>query len=109
MGLKISDDFVTVYDELVLTPRTTKYAAEQKSRRTRIGFEAPRAYAAKTNRHFHAVGDTTVARALAAAAQSLANAPAEIKELNVAIMDVLDHPGTKTREEELRSLCSRLP
>ena len=45
------DQFVPIFDGITRSRRTTKYAAEQKARRLRIGFEALRAYGDKENRH----------------------------------------------------------
>ena len=45
------EQFVPVFDEIIHSPRQTKYSAEQKARRLRIGFEALRAYGEKENRH----------------------------------------------------------
>ena len=45
------EQFVPVFDEIIHSRRQTRYAAEQKARRLRIGFEALRAYGEKENRH----------------------------------------------------------
>jgi len=46
-----ANKYLTVYDELVKSPRTTAYAAQQQARRIRIGFEALRSFLIKDNRH----------------------------------------------------------
>lgn len=45
------ENFVTVFDEMKLTPRTTKYAIEQKARRCRIAFGELNQYFLKKNRN----------------------------------------------------------
>jgi Alw26I/Eco31I/Esp3I family type II restriction endonuclease len=102
-------NFVTVYDALVCTNRTTKYAVEQKSRRTRIGFEALRAYAAKPNRHCITVSDARVECALHEAECVLLSARPEIQALNVELLGLLAEPGTKINEDKMREVCEKLP
>lgn len=107
-GLEIID-FVTSYRELQCSARETKYAAEQKSRRLRIGFEALRSYSSKSNRHFKEVDAPMVGVNLEHAHQALRNAPQRLLELDKDILRVLEQPGTRILEEELRQVCRRLP
>ena len=103
------DDFVTMFGALVCSPRTTKYATEQKARRLRIGFEALRSYAAKTNRHYTPIRSTGVERELRLANETLANSENGIQVLNREIIAVLDLPSTSTHEEALRRLTAKVP
>jgi Alw26I/Eco31I/Esp3I family type II restriction endonuclease len=107
-GLAI-EDYVTTYRALHSIARTTKYAAEQKSRRMRIGFEALRSYSTKTNRHFKTVHTEAIERRLRQAHQALSDGPAHILQLDREILSILDQPGTHTCEEALRGVCTRLP
>lgn len=50
IGLHV-DKFITSYERLEASPKSPQYAAEQKSRRIRIAFEALHAYGQKDNRH----------------------------------------------------------
>jgi Alw26I/Eco31I/Esp3I family type II restriction endonuclease len=53
------EDHLTVFDNLTRTPRTTKYAAEQKARRCRIAFRELLIYFQKGNRNSFVVRDAT--------------------------------------------------
>lgn len=105
----VIEDFVTKYGALICRDRTTKYATEQKARRLRIGFEALRSYAAKSNRHFIAVRTAAIERALRLASEALDLVDGDIHVLNREITALLDQPSTNTHEEALRMLSSRVP
>lgn len=103
------DDFVVKFSRLHSKRRTTKYAAEQKARRLRVGFEALRSYSGKTNRHFKPVRGPAVDSALAKVARSLKRVGDEIASLDQQIIATLDQPGTSSPEGELRKLSGRIP
>lgn len=105
----VIEDFVTKYRRLVCQGRTTKYAQEQKVRRLRIGFEALRSYAAKANRHYKPISTDAVTCALELANEALTTSGHNIQVLDNQILTLLDQPSTLSHEEELRSLCSRIP
>jgi Alw26I/Eco31I/Esp3I family type II restriction endonuclease len=105
----VIEDFVTKYGALICSHRTTKYATEQKARRLRIGFEALRSYAIKSNRHYTPIRSTGVERELRLANESLARAENDIQVLNREIIAVLDQPSTSTHEEALRRLSVKVP
>lgn len=102
-------DFVTVPGTVLKEARTTKYSAEQKARRVRVGFQALRMYGSKTNRHFYAISDSTMERCIKMAEKALERAPKKVLEMNSHIIEILDHPGTASFEEQLRELCQLLP
>lgn len=105
----VIEDFVTKYGALICSPRTTKYATEQKARRLRIGFEALRSYTSKSNRHYTPIDSTAVEHEIKLAVESLARAENGIQELNREIFAVLDQPSTSTHEEALRKLSAKVP
>jgi Alw26I/Eco31I/Esp3I family type II restriction endonuclease len=106
-NLKI-EDFVTVYSNIISTPRTTKYASEQKSRRLRVGFMALKAYESKENRHFYKIDGKKINDAINEAERALGRVDRVIKLMDTEILELLGKPGTPTFEEQLRSLTSRL-
>jgi Alw26I/Eco31I/Esp3I family type II restriction endonuclease len=105
----VIEDFVTKYGALSCRDRTTKYATEQKARRLRIGFEALRSYALKSNRHFIPVRTDKTDRALRLANEALALVDSDLQALNREIIALLDQPKTTTHEEALRLLSASVP
>jgi Alw26I/Eco31I/Esp3I family type II restriction endonuclease len=105
----VIEDFVTTYGAVVCHDRTTKYATEQKARRLRIGFEALRLYAAKSNRHYIPIRTVAVKSALQLTDEVLNRADLEIKVLGGELLTLLDQPATSTHEEALRRLSVRVP
>jgi Alw26I/Eco31I/Esp3I family type II restriction endonuclease len=92
-------DFVTKFDELELARRETKYVAEQKARRVRIGFDALHTYGTKLNRHNILILKTEMTPQLQEALKILDSLPEEIKELDKKLHSLL-----KTKNEtELRT------
>lgn len=105
----VIEDFVTKYGALICRDRKTKYATEQKARRLRIGFEALRSYAAKSNRHYIPIRTVVVERALRLADDVLSSADSDIRALNDEVTTLLDQPSTSTHEEALRGISERIP
>jgi len=106
------EDYVPVFDAVVHTPRRTKYAAEQKARRLRIGFEALRAYGEKENRHasiIPVVVTRRVIRHLDDALDALAGAPPELVVLNGKLRDALGESDAQSGEQALRTLSASVP
>jgi hypothetical protein len=64
-------DHLTVFDELKRTPRTSRYAAEQKARRCRVAFGELFSYFQKRNRNALVVRDETSDKLLAATIAAL--------------------------------------
>lgn len=105
-------NYIPIYDTLVHTPRTTKYAMEQKARRLRIGFTALKAYGDKENRHTSIV-PTVIDEA---AKHHLSNAIGFLKEnsgataqLDVELKNALLEIDVKSGDHLLRSLSSKIP
>ncbi len=102
-------DFITTFDSVSRVPRSTRYASEQKARRVRVGFEALRAYAARSNRHLMTVEDPAFDLELERALAALRNAPQEILEMNERLLSTLQGGSEGAQEEELRSLSAAIP
>lgn len=106
------EEYVPVFEAVVHTPRRTKYAAEQKARRLRIGFEALRAYGAKENRHVSIIPvviTRRVIRHLDDALDALAGAPAELVMLNGKLHEALSESDAQSGEQALRRLSASVP
>lgn len=104
--------FVPVFDEINYAPRTTKYAAEQKARRLRIGFEALRAYREKENRH----GAASLSHVMSsvepytlAARDALSKAGNEVRRLDEEIAAALADPDALLRDQKLRTISTKVP
>jgi len=102
-------DFITTFDSIARVPRNTRYAAEQKARRVRIGFEALRAYGARSNRHLSEVDDPDFNQALERTLAALRNAPNGVLEMDQRLLRTLQGSSEGVREEELRELSSAIP
>lgn len=105
----VIDDFVTKPGALLSRDRKTKYAAEQKARRLRIGFEALRSSVGKANRRFLPIMTPPVFEALRSALDVLGASRDEIRSLDRAILSILDRPATRACEEALRAACAMIP
>jgi hypothetical protein len=102
------EDFVTRC-ELTMSPRGTKYAAEQKARRLRVGFEALAKYASKGNRHFKAVVTPEIEASLASAFACLRSRSKKLQLFDAAILNLVERSETKKAEEALREICGKVP
>ena len=104
-----SVDFLTVYDHIIETPRTTKYSSEQKSRRIRVGFDALRTYKEKENRHSFIVAEDRVNLLVSQSIEILDNVSIKIKKLDVELGHILfPHDGVVS-EDKLRNFSSTFP
>jgi Alw26I/Eco31I/Esp3I family type II restriction endonuclease len=107
-GLAIDEEFVTVFEACVKSPRLTKYAQEQKARRLRIAFEALRSYNAKENRHRFIIEDARIEELVATAFRALERVPPDVKKINKTLQRLL--VGTeRASEEALREIAQRIP
>lgn len=102
------ENFVTRC-ELTMSPRGTKYAAEQKARRLRVGFEALAKYASKKNRHFKAIVTPKIEASLDSAFASLRSRSRKLQLFDAAILGLVEKAGTKKAEESLREICGKVP
>lgn len=99
-----SEEFLTRFDQISRTARTTKYASEQKARRLRVGFAALGLSAEKENRH-QGFSSEIIERLMERIDDTLAQAPEETLVLNQRILQAL----TEGDEEKLRELCELIP
>ena len=99
------ESFVPVFDTIKHNPRKTKYAAEQKARRLRIGFEALRAYGEKENRHVSIIPVAFTEGALS----MLKDAPEELGVLDSELQKVISNSDAQSGEQALRSLAASVP
>ncbi|MFO9077170.1 Alw26I/Eco31I/Esp3I family type II restriction endonuclease [Legionella pneumophila serogroup 1] len=102
-------DFLTSYDSIVETPRTTKYSIEQKARRIRVGFDALRNYKEKENRHSFIVAEDRVNILLKDAINSLQNTSKEINCLDNELFYILFPSNGVISEEALRNFTCKFP
>ncbi len=91
-GLRVVDH-VTHFSAMHRTPRTTKYAIEQKARRCRIAFDALRAYFKKKNRNEFVVSTPVSDAAVENAIHVLEAAPAELQKIDRQVARVLKKSG----------------
>ena len=106
------EEFIPVYDAVKHTPRQTKYAAEQKARRLRIGFEALRTYGEKENRHAKIIPEVVArggADQLEAALRVLRSAKGSIQKLDEELDSALFCSNAMSGDQELRRLSSLVP
>lgn len=107
-NLRVDQEFVTVYDQIVHTPRKTKYAQEQKARRLRVAFEALRTYGVKENRHTFMVDDPRIDEQIAVTLRALEQAPKQIRVLDKELGELL-FSKEGVSEEALRDVTQRIP
>ena len=108
----VVEEFVPVFDRIVRSPRQTKYAAEQKARRLRIGFEALRAYGEKENRHAstNSVALTcSVMGHIDGALKVLERGRGSVEELDLALSKALAESDVKAGEQRLREISGDIP
>lgn len=102
-----TENHITVYDEMIKTPRSTKYAGEQKARRLRVAFAALRDYVQKENRNAYVIGSRDIEARISDALQILDAAGDAVVELNGTLYELLNAPLLD--EERLRRISSDLP
>ncbi|MFW3615535.1 Alw26I/Eco31I/Esp3I family type II restriction endonuclease [Billgrantia antri] len=104
--------FIPVFDAVKHTPRLTKYAAEQKARRLRIGLEALRAYGEKENRHASIIPEIALRGGVihpAASLRALNSARETVQQLDEELNSALCTSNAQIGEQELRRLSSLIP
>ena len=102
------ENFITVFDELIASPRNNKYATEQKARRLKVGFEALRAYKEKENRHVSVIAKDDVDLILKEAVNIL-NKADTFREFDLIIKDTLLPTEGIISEEKVRAIVSKFP
>lgn len=103
------DDYITKFDEIKTTQRTTKYTREQKARRIRVAFETLSSYLSKDNRHQYVVQSSEIKSHIDSALTRLDNCSRNTKELNNELRKLLEAVDKKEAEKELRIITSKLP
>lgn len=104
-----AEDFITIFDEFVEKPRTTKYSSEQKARRIRIGFEALRTYIEKNNRHSFEVEVDAVSALVEDAVNILDNSSQEIRDLDAQVKSIIFSEDGGRSEFALREWSQSFP
>ena len=98
---------LTVFDKLKRTPRTTKYADEQKARRCRIAFSELITYFRKGNRNSFVVRDATSDKLLDAVVAALKTDIAATAKLDKALIAAGKAAGG-TSDKAFRELLSQI-
>ncbi len=102
-------DFLTCFDKISVVTRDTKYSAEQKARRIRIGFEALRTYKEKNNRHSFIVAEKVVDQQVKSALSHLDSIDKKLKEFDVEIGKILFPTDGIISEKKLRDFTKTFP
>jgi Alw26I/Eco31I/Esp3I family type II restriction endonuclease len=95
---------IVVFDKQVRTKRITKYAAEQKVRRLRIGFAELFTYFKKESRNAYVVASATSESHIVGTLADLQKANAAVKGLNSNLGDALNSPQSQIESRLLRML-----
>ncbi len=95
------ENHLTVFDRIERTPRTTKYAEQQKVRRCRVAFQELKTYFAKLNRNSFVVRTPASDKLLEDALQTLAQDAAATQALDAALKQA-------TTDAAFRSLLPQL-
>lgn len=103
------ENHVTVFDQIVRTSRTTKYAAEQKARRCRIAFDSLHSYFEKESRNALVISNSAIEAEVRKALAGLQRAPVAIRSFNDKIKAVLTKGKKDKLDSSLRSILSSLP
>lgn len=101
------EDHITAFDEMVHTPRITKYAGEQRARRLRVAFAALRDYVQKENRNAYVISNGEIEALIDEALQILGASSANTGALNERLAELLSAPLLD--EEALRVLSAAVP
>lgn len=106
------EEYVPKFDEVNHFRRRTKYAAEQKARRIRIGFEALRTYGEKDNRHTLIISEVERQGCSVypkEALSALDSARETVKELDAELEGAIHYSDAQASEQELRRLSQLVP
>jgi hypothetical protein len=101
------EDHLAVFDKFKRTPRTTKYADEQKARRCRIAFTELFTYFQKSNRNSFVVGNAASNKLLQAAVAALTTDAAKTAKLDKALMTAAK-ANTGTSDAAFRELLPQI-
>lgn len=104
-----TDNFITKYDDIKSTPRTTKYSAEQKARRIRIGLQALEGYKEKDNRHLYLVLDDSISETIDSAIKAIDCVPSDINNLNKELESILFPSNGAISDFDLRDFSNKFP
>lgn len=97
---------LTRLDRLVHSPRTTKYAVEQKARRLRVAFDALRDYVGKENRNAFVISNDGIEAAIREAICEL-DAAGRVRRLDRELAAVLSTEVSS--DEVLRDVVVKVP
>lgn len=103
------ENFETAFDDVILTPRTTKFATEQKARRLRVGYEALRTYLMKLNRHAYIVSNDEVEKEKEKLLEYLKDNAILLSPIDQAIETVIFPTNGIILEEDIRKLINESP
>lgn len=101
------EDHLTRIDELVHSPRTTKYAVEQQARRLRVAFDALWDYVGKENRNAFVITSDAIEQAIRNAICELDASDNAEKGLDKELEDVLS--AEVSSDEALRAVVVKVP
>jgi Alw26I/Eco31I/Esp3I family type II restriction endonuclease len=106
IGLR-AENHLTTFDQLVRSPRITKYAVEQKARRIRIAFSSLADYHRKENRSAYVIASAAVDDEIRRGITELQSIRSVTADLDKQIDAILHDESIS--EEDLRALVSTLP
>jgi len=101
--------YLTVFATMTRTPRTTKYAIEQKARRCRVALRALHDYFAKANRSAYVISTPASEQLIKRAVDLLATQPDAFRRLDAATARLLNQTSDDDLEAGLRTLVTQLP
>jgi hypothetical protein len=101
------ENHLTLFDQLVHSARTTKYAVEQQARRLRVAFDALRDYIGKENRNAFVISNDRIEEAIRNAICELDAAPDRERRLDEELRNVLS--AEVPSDEELRYVVVKVP
>lgn len=103
------EDSQTKYDEIIVTPRTTKYAVEQKARRCRIAFQSLQGYANKPSRNALVVSNVQIKEEIEFILRTLASIPPELQAWDKSLGEILDPGFNLDMDGALRQIIEQVP
>jgi Alw26I/Eco31I/Esp3I family type II restriction endonuclease len=103
------EHFITRFDKLLISTKTTAYALEQKSRRLRIGFESLRSYKESENRHLLLVDEDFINEQARKITTYLNSSIKDFTAFNEEIEAVLLPTNGVITEINIQNLITKLP
>lgn len=103
------ENHVTKYDALRRSPRTTKYAIEQKARRCRIAFQSLSDYASKPSRNALIVTNPQIEQEIKRVLEMLTGTPEELVSWDVALAEILNGDDDDQIDNALRAIIDNVP